>query len=195
MLSTKLKSYLPYLPYLLLLLLSSILFVVPTVLQQWLEYQADAIAQGEIWRLLSGHLLHSNLLHLLMNLLGLVVLMLLHGRLSGRLSVSWQMVLLSLSTGLALFLLAPEIKIYVGLSGMLHGLLCYGAVADLRQGYRSGGLILIGVAIKVGSEQWHGPDPVLGAQIAAEVAIDAHLYGAMSGVLLALAGWRFIKPR
>jgi membrane associated rhomboid family serine protease len=76
---------------------------------------------------------------------------------------------------------------------MLHGLLCYGAAADLRQGYRSGALILIGVAIKIGAEQWQGPDPELSAQSAAEVAIDAHLYGAVSGVLLALLSWRYIR--
>ncbi|MDD4864131.1 MAG: rhombosortase [Alishewanella agri] len=190
MLSTTLKSYLPYL---LLLTLSSALYLLPATWQQLLEYQADAIRHGELWRLLSGHLLHSNLLHLLMNLLGLVVLMLLHGKLAGRLAVGWQVLLLSLSIGLALLWLAPDIEIYVGLSGMLHGLLCYGAVADLRQGYRSGALILIGVAIKVGAEQWQGPDPELSAQIAAEVAIDAHLYGAVSGVLLALLSWRYIR--
>jgi rhomboid family GlyGly-CTERM serine protease len=190
MLSTTLKSYIPYL---LLLMLSAVLYVLPASLQQCLEYQADAIRHGQIWRLLSGHLLHSNLLHLLLNLLGLVVLMLLHGKLPGRLAVGWQILLLSLSTGVALFFLAPEIAIYVGLSGVLHGLLCYGATADLRQGYHSGALILVGVAIKVGSEQWQGPDPELSAQIAAEVAIDAHLYGAVSGVLLALLSWRYIK--
>ena len=190
MLSTTLKSYLPYL---LLLTLSTALYVLPATWQQLLEYQADAIQHGELWRLLSGHLLHSNLLHLLMNLLGLVVLMLLHGKLAGRLAVGWQVLLLSLSTGLALLWLAPDIEIYVGLSGILHGLLCYGAAADLRQGYRSGTLILFGVAIKVGAEQWQGPDPELSAQIAAEVAIDAHLYGAVSGVLLALLSWRYIR--
>lgn len=190
MLSTTLKSYTPYL---LLLILSTALYLTPTSIQQLLEYQATAIQHGELWRLLSGHLLHSNLLHLLLNLLGLVVLMLLHGKLTGRLAVGWQILLLSLSTGLALFWLAPEIEIYVGLSGILHGLLCYGATADLRQGYRSGALILIGVAIKVGTEQWQGPDPELSAQIAAEVAIDAHLYGAVSGILLALLSWRYIR--
>lgn len=192
MLSTTLKSYKVYL---LLFMLSTALYFLPASYQQLLEYQAVAIRSGEFWRLFSGHLLHSNLLHLLLNLLGLIVLMLLHGKLEGRMAVGWQLILLSLSTSLALYWLAPDVEIYVGLSGILHGLLCYGATADIRQGFHSGGLILLGVAVKVGSEQWYGPDPELSAQIAAEVAIDAHLYGAISGVLLALLSWRQITRR
>ncbi|CAM5225895.1 rhombosortase [Alishewanella longhuensis] len=69
---------------------------------------------------------------------------------------------------------------------MLHGILCFGAVLDIRQGYRSGVLILLGVAAKLAFEQYAGPDAELAAKIAAEVAIDAHLYGAISGVLLGL---------
>ena len=40
---------------------------------EWV-YDRDAIAAGEAWRLLSSHLSHSDLEHLLLNLLGLVTL-------------------------------------------------------------------------------------------------------------------------
>lgn len=182
-----------YLAHTLLALIALTLFLLPDSWQYQLIYKQSAIQHGQVWRLLTGHLLHSNLTHLLMNLAGLFVLMVLHASLLGRLANHWQIISLLLMTGLSLWLFAPELDNYVGLSGMLHGLLCYGAVADLRQGYRSGALILLGVAAKLAVEQYQGPDPALAAQIGAEVAIDAHLLGALCGVLLALLSWRQIK--
>lgn len=176
----------PYLPYLLLGIVAGALYWSPASVQVALEYNRLALAQGEVWRLLSGHLLHSNFYHLLMNLTGLILIMLLHAPLPKRLAFGWQLLLLSLATGVCLWLFATDIGIYVGLSGVLHAVLCFGAVLDLRQGYRSGYLILAGVAIKLGSEQYFGPSAELAAQIAADVAIDAHLYGALSGVVLGL---------
>ncbi|CAM5211612.1 rhombosortase [Alishewanella longhuensis] len=183
MLSVSIK---PYLPYLLLGVITSILFWSPDPVKLTLEYNRSALANGELWRLFSGHLLHSNLYHLLLNLAGLLVIMLLHAPLPHRLNLGWQILILGLATSLGLWLFSHQIDIYVGLSGVLHGILCFGAVLDIRQGYRSGVLILLGVAAKLAFEQYAGPDAELAAKIAAEVAIDAHLYGAISGVLLGL---------
>lgn len=183
MLSVSIK---PYLPYLLLGIVAGALYWSPQTVQVALEYNRLALAQGEVWRLLSGHLLHSNVYHLLMNLSGLFIMMLLHAPLPKRLAFGWQLLILSLTTGVCLWLFASQIDLYVGLSGVLHGILCFGAVLDIRQGYRSGLLILVGVAVKLALEQFYGPDAELAAKIAAEVAIDAHLYGAISGVLLGL---------
>lgn len=183
MLSVSIKANFPYL---LLGAIACILFWSPDTVQVTLEYNRLAIANGELWRLLSGHLLHSNLPHLLLNLVGLFVIMLLYAPLSKRLAFVWQVILLSLGTSIGLWFFAGQIDIYVGLSGVLHGVLCFGAVLDIRQGYRSGWLILLGVASKLAYEQYYGPDAELAAIIAAQVAIDAHRYGAICGLLLGL---------
>lgn len=181
MLSVSIK---PYLPYLLLSIVATALYWSPKTVHIALEYNRLALSQGEVWRLFSGHLLHSNVYHLLMNLAGLFIIALLHAPLAKRLAFGWQLLILSFTTSIGLWFFASQISLYVGLSGVLHGILCFGAVLDIRQGYRSGLLILIGVAIKLGLEQHYGPSAELAAKIAAEVAIDAHLYGAISGVLL-----------
>lgn len=180
MLTAQIKAYFPYL---FLAALVIILFILPQPVQQYLEYNRGAIADGQLWRLLSGHLLHSNSYHLVMNMAGLIVMMLIHGALPRRLALWWQYLIFSIAISIGLWFLSPDIQLYVGLSGVLHGLLCFGAVLDIRQGYRSGYLILVGVAAKIIAEQYFGPDADLSAKIAAEVAIDAHLYGAIAGII------------
>ena len=183
MLSVSIKANLPYL---LLGVVTAILYGCPDSVKLTLEYNRLAIAEGELWRLISGHLLHSNLAHLLLNLAGLLVIMLLYAPFSKRLAFGWQLVILSLGISIGLWLFASQITHYVGLSGVLHGILCYGAVLDIRQGHRSGWLILLGLFGKLVYEHYYGPDVELGALIAAEVAIEAHLYGAIVGLLLGL---------
>ncbi|WP_423186630.1 rhombosortase [Alishewanella sp. d11] len=176
-----------YLPYLVVAVLITVLYFCPKTVQLTLEYNSLAIEAGQLWRLLTGHFLHSNLYHLLMNLCGLFVIMLLHAPLKQRLAFAWQVLVISLATSLCLWFFAKDLTLYVGLSGVLHGILCFGAVLDIRQGFRSGILILLGVAVKLAFEQYFGPDAELAAKLAAEVAIDAHLFGAICGVLLGLA--------
>ena len=56
--------------YLLLAALLLLLALLPEPMQQWLRYDRSALQTGQYWRLFSGHLLHSNGWHLLMNLAG-----------------------------------------------------------------------------------------------------------------------------
>ena len=161
-----------------------LLSLLPETMQNALHYQRSTVANAEYWRLISGHLLHSNYWHLAMNLGGLALVMLLHGSYH----TSWQLWLrvatASLLISIAIYLWSPDIAIYVGLSGVLHALLCWGALVDIQRKEPTGSLLLIGLIGKVGWEQWHGADAQLAALINAEVAIDAHLYGLISGMLL-----------
>lgn len=174
------------LPYLLLAAVMLTLAWLPESVTQLLQYQHTSLEQGQIWRLISGHLLHSNYWHLLMNLAGLLLVMLLHGH-----YWRWQNLLLqwlsaSVLISIALYLFSPEIVIYVGLSSLLHAMLTIGALKDIQLKMKTGWLLLAGLIIKVGYEQWHGPDQALAELINASVATDAHLFGVMSGLLIAL---------
>jgi rhomboid family GlyGly-CTERM serine protease len=182
-----------YRAYLILTALILLCAVIPQHWQQLLQYQRSGLEHDQYWRLLSGHLLHSNSWHLLMNLGGLLLAMLLHGQyFSARsfgLYVTGSMLLLSL----ALYCFSPDISIYVGLSGILHTLLTLGAVRDIQQKLTTGWLLLAGIIGKVSYEQWQGPDAELAELINASVAIDAHLYGAIIGLLC--AGTVFVIAR
>lgn len=176
-----------FLPYLLLAFVAFALALLPDNLQKLLQYQRDALASGQLWRLFSGHLLHSNLWHLMMNLAGLLLAMLLHSHYYKAHTVVMQWVACALLISLALYVFSPGISIYVGLSGLLHAMLTLGAIDDIKRKLTTGWLLLAGVVSKVVYEQWQGPDPHLAQLIDANVATDAHMYGVAAALLLALS--------
>ena len=151
-----------------------------------LRYERGAIAAGEYWRLLSGHIAHLGQQHLLMNLAGLLLVWLLVGRLYS--SRDWMLVVLVcvLTIDAGLWLFDPAVRWYVGLSGMLHGLLLAGAIRGLRA--LPGESVVIGaaVALKLAYEQVAGPLPGSEAVAGGAVVINAHLYGAIGGALAGL---------
>lgn len=153
-------------------------------LTESLAYQRANIADGELWRLLTGNLMHTNGWHLLMNLAGLWVVTYIHRmhyRASGLLLL---LLMLCLMQGIGLYLWVPSLLGYVGLSGALHGLFVFGALSDIGRGWRSGWLLLIGVSAKVISEQTLGASNEVTALIGARVATEAHLIGLISGIVL-----------
>lgn len=152
-----------------------------------LAYRYDAITQGELWRVFSGNLLHTNHWHLLMNLGGLWAVMFLHHFHYSFKGASALFIGLCILEGLGLWCFYPELKGYVGLSGVLHGLFAYGAVADIQKGMKSGYLLLIGVIAKVGYEQLFGASTDVTEMIGARVATEAHLVGLISGLFCIVA--------
>jgi rhomboid family GlyGly-CTERM serine protease len=146
-----------------------------------LRYERGAILAGEIHRLLTGQFLHLGGLHLALNLAGLGLVWGLVGA-----NLRWREWLLCclvtmLSVGCGLLAFAPQVVWYVGLSGMLHGLLVAGALL----GRRGDWLIVLLVALKLGWEQWRGAPA--GEWLGGATIIEAHLYGAVGGALAALA--------
>ncbi|MCS6203773.1 rhombosortase [Shewanella baltica] len=160
-----------------------------------LAYRRSAIADGEWWRLISGNLLHTNQWHLLMNLAGLWVVLLLHHLHYNIKGLSALFLVLCLLEGIGLYLGYPQLIGYVGLSGMLHGLFAFGAVQDIIRKLRSGYLLLLGVIIKVGHEQLYGASNDVTAMIGARVATEAHLVGLICGLICALTVFITLKFR
>lgn len=178
-----------YRAYILLAVLCLLLALIPESGHLMLSYSRAGIDQGEYWRLISGHLLHSNSWHLLMNLGGLVLAALLHGRYFSPAVLFSQWLIAVLLISAALFVGSTDITAYVGLSGLLHAMLTIGAVKDIQTKQRGGYLLLVGLVLKVVYEQWQGPDSNLANLIDANVAIDAHLYGVGSGVVITAFSW------
>ncbi len=166
-----------------------------------LRYQREAILDGGVWRLLSGHLIHLGWMHLWLNLAGLWLVWFLTG---DSLTVSgWWSLLLwcALFIALGLLLLNPELQWYVGLSGILHGLLLAGLLVRLSFGQRDALVVLVVLVGKLVWEQFFGPMPGSEASVGGTVVVDAHLYGAIAGaagvaLLLGVPDWRrrFVPP-
>jgi rhomboid family GlyGly-CTERM serine protease len=150
-----------------------------------LQYQHRAILEGEVWRLFTGHLVHLNGAHLLMNLAGLWLIWLLfflHE--SARALCLYRLPVLLIGTSLALLLLSPEVTWYRGLSGILHGLLALALLRHCQAQPLSGSLLLALFAVKIAWEQTSGPVPGSEAWISGRVIVDSHLYGAIWGSII-----------
>ena len=166
-----------------LCLLSLLFQVFDPATTEWLRYDRTAIHNGELWRILSGNLVHLGWEHLLMNLAGLILIWLLYGRLLS--NQQWLLVVLmsSLAVGVGLYLTNPQLDWYVGQSGMLHGLFVTGLVINLRKGYKLEWLLLLGLIVKLIWEQIHGALPGSAELAGGAVIVDAHLFGAISGII------------
>lgn len=149
-----------------------------------LRYDPAGIAAGEWYRLVTGHLVHGGWAHLLLNMTGLGLIA---GLFPRDYSIrQWLMIgvasVAMIDLGFVLF--EPQLDWYVGLSGVLHGALAAGAVSwwarESRPFAVALALILIG---KLAWEQWRGALPLSGDM---PVIVDAHLYGAIGGLLAGL---------
>jgi rhomboid family GlyGly-CTERM serine protease len=152
-----------------------------------LRYERAAVLRGEYWRLVTGHLVHGTTQHLLLNVLGLGVMAALFPRefsLRGWLFIAAASVAV---IDLGFVLWEPQLEWYVGLSGVLHGVLAAGAIAWWRHESKGFALALTAIlAAKLAWEQWRGALPLSGDM---PVIVDAHLYGAIGGALAAGALW------
>ncbi len=156
------------------------------IARELLRYDRPAIADGEVWRLLSGHFVHLGYQHLALNLAGLALVWLLVGRRFG--TRQWSLVaticIAVMST--AFWFLDADMHWYVGLSGLLHGLLVAGAMRGIPSLPWESVTICFLITAKLAYEQLVGPLP--GSELAAggAVIVNSHLYGAAGGALSAI---------
>jgi len=111
----------------------------------FLVFDRTAIANGEIWRLITGHLVHSDTGHALWNISALVVLGLLmepRGRL--HMVTAAGIGMLAVSSGLWWYM--PELERYCGLSGMLNTLFVV-LLADLWRCHRHPVFVVVAFAL------------------------------------------------
>ncbi|WP_233267451.1 rhombosortase [Paraglaciecola sp. L3A3] len=151
--------------------------------REWFAYNRNLISDGQWWRLISGHFLHTNSNHLWLNLTGLVLLWALNGDYYNIRSV-WTLFILCIGTSIGLFFYSDDLIWYVGLSGVLHGLFIIGAWQDIIHKIKSGWILFFGVWLKVIYEQIAGANEEVATLINANVAIDAHLMGTIIGTLI-----------
>ena len=160
-----------------------------------LRYERTALLHGELWRALTAHLVHAGWAHLLPDLAGLFIICSLPGDTRGltprRLLPALAWIGLFISGGLLLW--DPHLRWYVGLSGLLHGLLVVLLPQLWRENALVGGLLTVGVTAKLIAEQAFGASLGTEALVGVPVIIDAHLLGALSA--LPLVFWQIARHR
>ncbi len=154
-----------------------------------LRYDRVGLAAGQWWRLLTAHVVHLDLEHAALNTLGLVLMWALFAR--DYKPGQWTVILLAAISTIdaGLWLRDSTVAWYVGSSGALHGVMTAGTLAHLRRGDLDGWILAAFIIVKLGFEQHAGALPF--ADSGAGVVVDAHLYGAIGGILSAA----LFKPR
>jgi rhomboid family GlyGly-CTERM serine protease len=163
--------------------------------RDWARYDRTALEAGQVWRLLTAHLVHLGWGHLWPNLLALLLIGGLVEEFLKPLEWVAASVVAALAIDAGLYVFDPGVPWYVGLSGVLHGLVACGAVMMLRaRQFRIGAVLALGVAAKLAWEQSQGPIPLTEASAGGPVIVAAHLYGALSGMVTAFA-FGFVRRR
>ncbi len=163
-----------------------------------LRYERAALERGEAWRLLTAHLVHLGWSHLWMNLAALALIRMLAGDALTPIDWTTAAVVSALAIDAGLYVCSPGVSWYVGLSGVLHGLLAAAALVLLRVHPVLGAFLGGGLIIKLMLEQTAGPLSISEATAGGRVIVDAHLYGAAAGAaygaLLATSRRRAAAP-
>ena len=165
--------------WLLLFLLCLVLHIFMS--QALLRFERVLIEQGQVWRLLTGHLVHLNWNHLWLNMGGLAIVALFFGRYLPVTRWLYAMLVSTVFVSAGLYWLNPEIVAYVGLSGVLHGLFIVGAWQERQRYPASAYLLLVLLVIKLLWEQLSGALPGSESLTGGHVVVDSHLYGAIGG--------------
>jgi rhomboid family GlyGly-CTERM serine protease len=152
-------------------------------MREHFAYAREPLLHGELWRLVTGHLVHLDFSHAVLNVVGLVLVWALY-RAAWRLG-EWGIVVMAgmLAIDAGLWWLQPQVQWYVGASGVLHALIAAGVVAQWNT---ERGISLV-VAVLFGAkllwEAWHGALPFAGESH--DVVLSAHRYGALGGLVAA----------
>lgn len=164
------------------------LILVLAIFSSWtfplLSLDQTQVSQGEFWRILTGNIVHFGWAHTLMNVAAFLLCV--FGLLPHFSILRFSLLLFGccIAVGAGMYWLNNEYTIYAGLSGAIHGLVIVGlARTQLHPVWvRILGLALVaGKLIQEQSASYETTD--LQALIPVPVAVDAHLYGALAGVV------------
>ena len=174
------------------------LFLLSFLLQamDWVSswrFNRELVEQGDIWLLFSGHVVHLNWSHWLLNMAGLaIVAFFFSAHASAR---QWLLVIIvsSCVIDIGVWWWLTDIRFYVGLSGVLHGLFLYGALREIRFYPVSGYVLVTVLFVKLAWEFFNGALPGSEEMAGGRVLTEAHLLGAVGGVSVWLL--EFLKTR
>jgi rhomboid family GlyGly-CTERM serine protease len=151
----------------------------------WLNYDRGAILAGEAWRIVTAHVVHLQWSHLAMNLAGLSLVWWLFGQRFN--TAQWVIVttacMIGVSAGVMLF--DPGASSAAGMSALLHGMFAAGALAGMLSGRRLEWVPLALLTTKLCWEAAIGPMPGSEAVAGGPVHFEAHVYGALVGLISA----------
>ncbi len=163
------------------LILVLILSIVLQLMPQWhslLTFNSETV-MAEGWPLISTHFIHLDWWHALFNFIGLTLIVFIWREYWSTRWLINALLISGVATSLILWMIPVNLS-FVGLSSVLHGLLAYCLIKDIRSGKKWMWLTLIALVVKVVAELlgWH-PDHFVGEHVS-----YIHAAGLVSSLLL-----------
>jgi len=157
-----------------------------------LRYQSDWSETGEYWRVITGHFVHLGMAHFLLNALGLIAIWLMYGQVYSHKGWVIFIIICCMGMSLGFTFFDSSLEWYVGLSGLLHGLVYFALTPVLYKNYKEGHLfkkfeditIAVIFGVKVIYEKTIGAVPFTSSSSGGEVVVNAHFYGTLIGIML-----------
>lgn len=168
-----------------------LLIALLAVLSSWafplLSLERTQVTQGEVWRILTSNFVHFGWAHTLMNLAAFLLCSLaLLSNFSADRFISL-LLFCCLVVGTGIYFFNPEYKTYAGLSGAIHGLIIAGLLLNKRHAYWVNGIFIAFTFAKIFYEHQAGyQETQLQELLPVAVAYDAHLYGAIAGLVFGI---------
>lgn len=151
------------------------------------QYNRYIVGQGvQLYRLVTAHFMHTGEFHLVFNIIALWFIGLLHSRHYKLWQWCLMFPMLMAGTMAGIHYLDPNIAYYIGLSGILHGLVVIGAIADLHCKLRSGYVLLLLLVIKIALDELNIGFPNFQMLIQADIPTNANIFGTLTGLVLGL---------
>lgn len=166
-------------------------------LQAGLVYDRLAIGEGELWRLLTGNLVHHSGAHLVCNVAPFLIVGALLEIQRSRHFVALCLLAGAL-IGATLYAARPDLIVFGGLSGIVTALVVYLCLNGLDKGGAWRWLCVIGLvllAVKIGAEFVSGASLLLSAGPQDFVPVpESHALGAAAALLVIMCN-RFVSTR
>ncbi|MFQ3231104.1 rhombosortase [Reinekea sp.] len=154
-----------------------------------LYFNAAQVSEGQLWRAFTAWLVQANVEHWLVNLWGLIVMAIV---LPKQLSREDWLAFTSIWLLSSLCLWLSSYQAYVGLSGVLYGLLFWSIARSPFYGSRIKiavlAIIIAKVIIENSSLPWF-KEAWLSQWIGSEIAHESHVWGLGSGLITYFAYW------
>ena len=150
----------------------------------YLSLERLQVDRGQLWRIVTGNFVHFGWAHTLMNLAAFLLCAFALFNRESAIKFTALLLVCSLGVGTGVYFLNPEYETYAGLSGVIHGLIVAGLLINKRHSFRINGIFIALLFAKIIFEHLPGYRATeLQTMLPVAVAYDAHLYGALAGLL------------
>lgn len=152
---------------------------------EWASLEIEATRQGQLWRLVTGHLTHLDRDHFLMNMAGLsLCIIVFHDDVK---PLHWiaSFLFISIFSSIGMCYVYAEFDRYVGFSDVLHGWILLGAASIAHKEPKLAAAIFILFWLKILEENLKLPF-FTSYGITGNVAKESHIYGSIGGMVYSL---------